>query len=68
MSGIVSLDKVNDMLADRLEELLPDLIGGHASHNEWLAASTRHGGLGDSLMVVLKGAKRGKWYHHERIA
>jgi hypothetical protein len=64
MQATVSIGQVNELLADRLEELLPELIGGHAAHGEWITASTKEGGLGDSLVVVLKGRKRGLWYHH----
>lgn len=62
--ALVSLDQLNEALADRLEELLPDLIGGRAVRGEWIALSTEEGGIGDSLSVNLRGAKRGKWYHH----
>jgi hypothetical protein len=61
---VASLDQINEALADRLEDLLPELIGGGASRGEWVAASTREGGVGDSLVVALRGYKRGKWYHH----
>ena len=60
---VASIDQINEALADRLEDLLPELIGGRAHKGEWIAASTEEGGLGDSLGVHLRGAKRGKWYH-----
>lgn len=59
-----SIDQVNELLADRLDDLLPDLIGGHASRHEWIAGDSAHGGLGNSLAVVLRGARRGQWFHH----
>jgi hypothetical protein len=62
--ALISLDQINEALADRLEDLLPELIGGHAAKGEWIASSTRDGGLGDSLTVALRAGKRGKWYHH----
>lgn len=61
---IASLDQVNEALADRLEDLLPELIGGRAYKGEWIAAHLADGGPGDSLTVALRGYKRGKWYHH----
>lgn len=61
---VITLGQLNDMLNDRLEDLLPELIGGRQVKSEWIAASTREGGIGDSLSVGLRGAKRGKWYHH----
>ena len=62
-SVVVSIGQINEALADRLEDLLPELIGGREYKGEWIAASTRDGGLGDSLSVNLRGAKRGQWYH-----
>lgn len=64
MTGLITLEQLNEALADRLEDLLPDLIGGRQVRKEWIAESTREGGLGDSLSVHLQGSKRGKWYHH----
>lgn len=64
MSPLVTIDQINEMLADRLEELLPLLVAGRAVRGEWISASTKDGGLGDSLTVALKGRKRGAWYHH----
>lgn len=61
---IASLDQVNEALADRLEDLLPELIGGRQVKGEWIAASTSAGGVGDSLSVAMRGSKRGRWYHH----
>lgn len=63
-AALISIGQINEMLADRLEELLPALIGGRAVKGEWIAQSTRDGGIGDSLSVALRGAKRGQWYHH----
>lgn len=61
---MVSIDLVNERLAERLESLLPELIGGTSTKAEWIGAPTRAGGLGDSLIVALKGSKRGRWFHH----
>src|SRR5215471_4679576 len=62
--GFVAIDQVNELLAERLEDLLPELIGGQRTRTEWIAAPTRQGGLGDSLIVALRGSKRGRWFHH----
>ena len=64
MTAVASLDQINEALADRIEDLCNELIGGRQSKGEWIAASTREGGIGDSLSVQLRGSKRGKWYHH----
>ena len=64
VSAVASLDQINEALADRMEDLCGELIGGRQHKGEWIAASTREGGIGDSLSVQLRGAKRGKWYHH----
>lgn len=64
MSGFVSIDQVNELLAERLEQLLPELIGGGRTRNEWIGAPTRQGGFGDSLIVALRGTRRGRWFHH----
>ena len=58
---IASLDQVNEALADRLEDLLPELIGGRLVKGEWIAASTSAGGVGDSLSVQMRGGTRGMW-------
>ena len=62
--ALITIDQLNEALSDRLEELLPELIGGAKRGKEWIAASTREGGIGDSLGVALLGYKRGKWFHH----
>lgn len=61
---MITIEQLNEALADRLEDLLPDLIGGQERKGEWYALSTRDGGVGDSLSVHTRGAKRGRWYHH----
>lgn len=63
LARLASLDQINDALKDRCEELCAELLGGRQVKGEWIAASTEEGGIGDSLGVGLRGAKRGKWYH-----
>lgn len=60
----MSIAAINTALNDRLEEWLPQLIGGQQHKKEWIAGSTSEGWIGDSLQVRLIGAKRGAWYHH----
>jgi len=62
--ALVSIERLNELLNDRLEELLTELIGGAKRGRQWYAASSRDGGIGDSLQVGLYGHKRGKWFHH----
>lgn len=64
VTAVASLDQINEALSDRIEDLCGELLGGRQSKGEWIAASTREGGIGDSLSVQLRGSKRGKWYHH----
>lgn len=62
--ALLTIEYLNELLADRLESLLPDLIGGSQRNGEWAADRLRDGGMGDSLTVHTRGSKRGKWYHH----
>lgn len=63
LGRVASIDQVNEALADRLEDLLPELIGGQRRRHEWIALSTSQGGIGDSLAVDMRPGRRGRWYH-----
>ena len=59
-----SVGDINQMLTDRIESLMPELLPrGRRDGAEWREASTKHGGLGDSLSVNMRGAKAGIWGH-----
>jgi hypothetical protein len=62
--SLMTIQAINTALSDRLEEWLPQLIGGQRYRKEWVAGSTSEGWVGDSLQVRLLGPKRGAWYHH----
>lgn len=59
----VPIDVIVDRLTDRLEALCLELVGGGRRGAEWVALSSRHGGVGDGLSVRLTGPKRGVWEH-----
>lgn len=63
---LIPIDRIVSMLTDRIEELCRELLpGGHREGHEWREASTRKGGLGDSLSVHLaSGPRRGIWARH----
>jgi hypothetical protein len=59
-----SVSELNQMLTARISSLMPVLLPmGRQRHGEWVEASTRAGGMGDSLMVCMTGAKAGIWSH-----
>lgn len=61
---LVTIGQVADMLADQAASLARDLLPqGHLQGRNWVDASRRNGGLGDSLMVEVSGAHRGRWKH-----
>ncbi len=52
------------LLAERAESLCRELLpAGRRDRAEWIEASRKDGGLGDSLRVHLTGAKAGVWSH-----
>lgn len=62
--ALVSIDQVADMLAERADSLARELLPlGSRQGRNWVDASTRKGGLGDSLMVEISGHHRGRWKH-----
>lgn len=63
-SALVSIDQVADMLAERADSIARELLPlGNRQGRNWVDASTRKGGLGDSLMVEISGHHRGRWKH-----
>lgn len=61
---LVPIDQVADLLAERADTLARELLPlGHREGRNWIDASTRRGGLGDSMMVEISGPKRGRWKH-----
>jgi hypothetical protein len=64
MSGPVPLERITEGLRARAAELARHLLPhGHREGPEWREASTRRGGLGDSLAVRIEGPSAGVWLH-----
>lgn len=55
-------------LTERIEDLAQQLVGGapDQARRVWHAKRQRDGGLGDSLIIEIRGEARGKWFHHAR--
>lgn len=61
---LVSISQLVDLLTGRIDELVPQLLPmGKRLRGEWKEASTKHGGLGDSLSVCMAGSRAGVWRH-----
>ncbi len=67
MTRPYDISEISRMLADNVDRLVRDLLPGGRKHgHEWVEASTRDGGRGDSLRVHLSGDKKGVWSHFSR--
>lgn len=62
--AIVSIGEIAQLLAGRAEDLARTLLPlGHRAGNEWVEANRSRGGLGDSLVVCVRGHRAGVWGH-----
>jgi len=60
----IPVSEIVTQLAARSENLCRHLLpGGHREGAEWIEASRKNGGRGDSLRVHLTGVKAGIWSH-----
>lgn len=61
---LMSLGEIVARLVDDIDRLVPHLLpAGRREGAEWVEASTRHGGLGDSMSVRMTGPRAGLWAH-----
>lgn len=62
--ALVPVGTVVDALSSSIERLAAELLPlGKREGNDWVEASSKHGGLGDGLRVCIRGSKAGIWRH-----
>ena len=62
--ALISVADINARLVADIRSVVPLLLpAGHQRGGEWTEASTKRGGLGDSLSVCMDGARAGIWCH-----
>lgn len=59
---IIDIKQMVQMLAERGDTLVPQLVAGRREGKNWRALSTREGGLGDSLYVGMLPPYQGIWH------